>query len=128
MGGRCCPLLGGRCSPLLPSLVGSALPSSPPWWEVLSPPWWEVLSPPSFSSPLELSSYSSGPNNTRALDNAMRYRRQLKTGLIKTYEHVKAEEEKRLTDVYVNTKMSKLCREESLRKVSFCLVYCIYTL
>ena len=56
------------------------------------------------------------PNNTRALENAMNYRRQLKTGFIKTYEHVKAEEEKRLTDVYQSTKMSKLCREENLRK------------
>jgi hypothetical protein len=49
----------------------------------------------------------------------MKYRRQLKTGFIKTYEHVKAEEEKRLSEVYTNTKMSKLCREENLRKVSF---------
>ncbi|XP_028405013.1 prolyl 4-hydroxylase subunit alpha-1-like [Dendronephthya gigantea] len=56
------------------------------------------------------------PNNTRALDNAVRYRRQLKTGLVKTYEHVKADEEKMLTKAYTRTKLSKLCREEKLRR------------
>ncbi|CAB3987475.1 Prolyl 4-hydroxylase subunit alpha-1 [Paramuricea clavata] len=56
------------------------------------------------------------PYNTRALDNAMRYRRELKTGLIKTYEHVKADEEKKLIDTYQNSKITKLCREENLRK------------
>ena len=49
----------------------------------------------------------------------MRYRRELKTGLIRTYEHVKADEEKMLTDAYMNTKLSKLCREEKLRKVKW---------
>jgi hypothetical protein len=48
----------------------------------------------------------------------MRYRRELKTGLIKTYEHVKADEEKKLTNTYQNTIITKLCREEKLRKVS----------
>lgn len=64
----------------------------------------------------------TGPNNTRALDNAVRYRRELKTGLIKTYEHIKADEEKKLTKAFRNTIMSKLCREENLRKVRWHLM------
>ena len=59
----------------------------------------------------------AAPNHSRALDNVMRYRRELKTGLVKRFEHVKAEEDKKLTEAYAKTTMNKLCREERLRKV-----------
>ena len=78
--------------------------------------WSEVLEVIRFIN--ELPSFL-GPNNTRAMDNAMRYRRELKTGLVKTYEHIKADEEKMLTKAYMSTKLSKLCREETLRRVRF---------
>lgn len=56
------------------------------------------------------------PNNTRVLDNVMRYRREIRTGTVKTYEQVRADEDKKLTDLYLKTRLNKLCREKSLTK------------
>ena len=48
----------------------------------------------------------------------MRYRRELKTGPVKTYEQVRADEDKKLTEVYAETTLNKLCQERRLKKVS----------
>ncbi|XP_046860275.1 prolyl 4-hydroxylase subunit alpha-1-like isoform X2 [Xenia sp. Carnegie-2017] len=50
------------------------------------------------------------------IENARRYGDELKTGLVKTYQHLKGEEDRMLTKKYVNTTLSRLCREERLRK------------